>query len=278
MSYSKGEKVITQGVLDGVRFHIIERGTVSIFLGDAKLKSLSIGEYFGELCLLESHAPTATVVAESDVITITLDRAGFKRMLGDETVQNMIVANLKKYVFDPNSKDTPSSLLAKSSQPKDASSAAGLAKQMGGLAVRSMLRLCFECAGDSWFQRVARKHVSPSSACVWLPAAAAEAVPDAAPPVPSPQVGGSEPKGGKSMKIAGLARKNLTMLKELGVGMTGAVYLCKVITPDKPPMMAVAKMMNKMKMLRMNQVCLWRHCWFFIAARGCARQARPLPA
>ena len=30
MSYSKGEKIITQNVLEGVRFHIIERGTVRL--------------------------------------------------------------------------------------------------------------------------------------------------------------------------------------------------------------------------------------------------------
>lgn len=29
MSYRKGEKIITQGMLDGVRFHIIERGQVT---------------------------------------------------------------------------------------------------------------------------------------------------------------------------------------------------------------------------------------------------------
>ena len=34
---------------------------VSVFLGDQKIKSLTTGEYFGELCLLEGHAPTATV-------------------------------------------------------------------------------------------------------------------------------------------------------------------------------------------------------------------------
>lgn len=29
MSYRKGEKIITQGVSDGIRFHIIERGQAS---------------------------------------------------------------------------------------------------------------------------------------------------------------------------------------------------------------------------------------------------------
>lgn len=43
------------------------------------------------------------------------------------------------------------------------------------------------------------------------------------------------------LHLTGLARKNLTMLKELGVGMTGAVYLCKVQTSERSSMIAVVK-------------------------------------
>lgn len=43
------------------------------------------------------------------------------------------------------------------------------------------------------------------------------------------------------LHLKGLSRKNLTMLKELGVGMTGAVYLCKIQTSERSSMIAVVK-------------------------------------
>lgn len=61
------------------RAPLLRFSQVSIVLSEQKIKQLNPGDYFGELCLLEGQAPTATVVAETDVITITLDRAGGTR-------------------------------------------------------------------------------------------------------------------------------------------------------------------------------------------------------
>jgi CRP-like cAMP-binding protein len=47
--------------------------------------------HLGEVSVLEGSAPTATVLAMTDVQTISLDRAAFKRMLGDEVIAAMTV-------------------------------------------------------------------------------------------------------------------------------------------------------------------------------------------
>ena len=53
----------------------------------------------------------------------------------------------------------------------------------------------------------------------------------------------------------GLGRADLVAIKELGVGMTGQVYLCRVpVASGGKPVLAVVKVMSKVKMLRMNQV------------------------
>lgn len=56
------------------------------------------------------------------------------------------------------------------------------------------------------------------------------------------------------VKLAkGITRKDLVALKELGVGMTGNVYLARVPSASGAPTLAVVKVMSKVKMLRMNQ-------------------------
>ena len=76
-----------------MRFHIIEKGEVTVKLGDGRdVNKLRVGDYFGEVSVLESSPPTATVVALSDTQTVTLDRAAFKRMLGDEVIDALTEA------------------------------------------------------------------------------------------------------------------------------------------------------------------------------------------
>jgi protein kinase X len=52
-----------------------------------------------------------------------------------------------------------------------------------------------------------------------------------------------------------IGRRDLVALKELGVGMTGNVYLCRApVASGTGTALVVAKIMSKVKMLRMNQV------------------------
>ena len=46
------------------------------------MNRLRAGQYFGEISVLTGSAPTATLVALTDVRTDLVDRAAFRRMLG----------------------------------------------------------------------------------------------------------------------------------------------------------------------------------------------------
>ena len=60
---------------------------------------MGAGEYFGEVTLLEDDAaPSATVVANSDVDTVTLDRAAFLRLLGTEAAKAKFHLSMKQCV------------------------------------------------------------------------------------------------------------------------------------------------------------------------------------
>lgn len=107
-SFGKGEAIFTQGKPEGVKFHIVEKGEVSIKLSDGKeVNSLTVGGYFGEVSVLEGSAPTATVTATTDVQTISLDRAAFKRMLGDEIIAAMMVRRRRANYERPRRRTVP---------------------------------------------------------------------------------------------------------------------------------------------------------------------------
>ncbi len=63
------------------------------------MNRLTTGGYFGEVSVLEGSAPTANVIAMTDVTTITLDRAAFKRMLGDDVIAAMTAGAYTRPLF-----------------------------------------------------------------------------------------------------------------------------------------------------------------------------------
>jgi CRP-like cAMP-binding protein len=210
LAYARGDVIIAQGSLEGARFHIIDRGAVTVVVGGTAVATLGPGNYFGEVCILGGAVPTATVTAAEDgVRTIALDRAGFRRMLGDE-VQDALAAHMKTYVFEPGSSPA-------------APAPAGL---LGANAPASS-------------HSAAKRPPTAGVAQLTAEMAAAKMLADAATPALAPK----------------LARRDLVALKELGVGMTGNVYLCRVpVASGNGTALVVAKIMSKVKMLRMNQV------------------------
>ena len=199
LAYARGDVIIAQGSLEGARFHIIDRGTVTVTVGGAVVATLGPGSYFGEVCILGGAAPTATcTAAEDNVRTIALDRAGFRRMLGDD-VQDALASHMQTYVYEPGAAPAPAAALgAAPLASRNSADAAALAAGMEAVCLA-----------------------------------------DATPVLPKR-----------------ITRQDLTPLKELGVGMTGNVYLCRtpVAEAGKPPALVVVKVMSKVKMLRMNQV------------------------
>ena len=65
------------------------------------MNKLGEGKYFGEVTLLGDNAPSATVVANSDVDTVTLDSTAFSRLLGTETLKKSFSNSMQKCVPTP---------------------------------------------------------------------------------------------------------------------------------------------------------------------------------
>lgn len=85
----------------GDNFYIIESGTAEVRkreTGNKALKSLSKGDYFGELALLNDAPRAASVVAKDKMKIATLDKDGFQRLLGPVT--EIMIRN------DPTKMDT----------------------------------------------------------------------------------------------------------------------------------------------------------------------------
>ena len=75
-----GEAIVREGA-PGHHFYVIARGHVRVVKGDGVINELGEGDYFGEIALIRDVPRTASVVATTDVLTYTLDRAVFLRAL-----------------------------------------------------------------------------------------------------------------------------------------------------------------------------------------------------
>ena len=81
--FRPGDKICTEGE-EGHTFYVIRSGNVNVLQGGNKLCQLGAHDTFGEVALLHDHAKrTSTVVAATDVMTLTLSRDGFTAMFGD---------------------------------------------------------------------------------------------------------------------------------------------------------------------------------------------------
>ncbi|RHZ75674.1 hypothetical protein Glove_212g32 [Diversispora epigaea] len=85
-NYVDGEFIITQGD-PGEYFYILEQGQVSVSRIDENsieqnYPNLQVGDYFGELALLNDQPRQATVVARGPVRVAALNRDAFVRVLG----------------------------------------------------------------------------------------------------------------------------------------------------------------------------------------------------
>jgi len=203
-SFKAGETLIEQGNIDTARFHVIETGSVSVRIfspEEKQVNRLQVGDFFGELTLMKDQPPTASVVAVTPVDTLTLDRASFNRLLGDEEVKAMFSKRLTGYVFDERR--------FRQSIRNGRKSIAALVN-VGTNLLSSMMR------------KLGRTNKE-----------VAEAV-------------SAENLG------LGMTQADLVLLKELGVGMSGVAYLCRL--PKHKNRLVVVKIMKKSRLIRMNQV------------------------
>jgi small-conductance mechanosensitive channel/CRP-like cAMP-binding protein len=85
LPYAHGEAIVREGE-PGDSFYLIERGTVAVTIGAGDggtrmLTRMAAGDYFGEMSLLTGEPRSATVVAESDVAVLEVERADFESVL-----------------------------------------------------------------------------------------------------------------------------------------------------------------------------------------------------
>ena len=87
VSYGAGRMLVRAGT-PGLAFYVIVDGTAKVVRGrisSAKGRAtLRAGDFFGEMALLDGGPRTASVVAETPLTTVRVERAPFRRMLKDE--------------------------------------------------------------------------------------------------------------------------------------------------------------------------------------------------
>ena len=239
-SFAKGETVMRQGAFprDGsAAFHVIEKGEVSVRLNNGgEVNRLGVGQYFGEVSVLEGTAPTASVVALTDVATLALDRAAFTRALGDDVLRAM-ASFAKTYAYDEDPAADPRGV----GDPARLPSARAELQRTYELSV---LRRAGDPTGRRTRAEKAMRH-----------AAARERDAKAAPmrwtePFGDENAAPAETANAPRKTRSTISAADLTFHKELGVGMAGVVYLAKVKGTNAT---CCVKVMRKKKLLRLDQ-------------------------
>jgi CRP-like cAMP-binding protein len=75
-SFKAGEEIVKEGD-EGVGFYLITSGAVGVTRGGTQLNTLRVGDFFGEMVLLEHHRRTATVTASEPTECLVLLRSDF---------------------------------------------------------------------------------------------------------------------------------------------------------------------------------------------------------
>jgi CRP-like cAMP-binding protein len=69
----------------GDTFHVLLEGEAKVTRGGRRLNRLIPWDFFGEIALIDGGPRTASVVAETPVKTLTIDRSKFRKMLEEDT-------------------------------------------------------------------------------------------------------------------------------------------------------------------------------------------------
>ena len=253
-AFARGHAICVRGKAEGAKFHIIERGECTVELvGGKEINRLKPGDYFGEMAALQGAEPTATVVALTGVQTLSLDRDAFVRMLGPDVIDAMRVRTRNyHYATAQDRAKAPSTLprhLNATRQTTSPGVGTGAAARVGCdgagggmLAARAQLRranvsahVAHDTSGStggfgasSYLRRYAERRSSAA-------------------------------QGGETRAVrwrdgrgrATVCRRDLSFHKELGVGMSGEVYLA--LATNLSNAHCCVKVMSKRKLLRLDQ-------------------------
>jgi cAMP-dependent protein kinase regulator len=96
--FKAGETIIKEGNM-GDDFYMITEGKAKAYkiieFQQIAVMDYKVGSYFGEIALLKNEPRAATVIAETDLTVIYLDRQMFKRLLGP--LEEILKRNMASY-------------------------------------------------------------------------------------------------------------------------------------------------------------------------------------
>src|SRR6185437_3421090 len=81
--FASGATLVRAGD-SGRSFFVLLDGTAKVVRWGGRPRRLKMGDYFGEMALLDGAPRSADVVAETDVLALTIDRSGFTKLLSAE--------------------------------------------------------------------------------------------------------------------------------------------------------------------------------------------------
>lgn len=68
----------------GRSFYVLLDGTAKVVPPSGRSRRIGVGDYFGEMALLDGAPRSADVVAQGEVLALTIDRAPFAKLLRSE--------------------------------------------------------------------------------------------------------------------------------------------------------------------------------------------------
>ena len=78
--HAAGKEVVTEG-REGLGFHLILEGTVTVSREGQTLRSMGPGESFGDIALIDGGPRSATVVADTALLTLSITAWDFRPLL-----------------------------------------------------------------------------------------------------------------------------------------------------------------------------------------------------
>jgi CPA1 family monovalent cation:H+ antiporter len=81
--FAGGSAIVRTGD-PGRSFYVVLDGTAKVRRAGKRPVRLGAGEYFGEMALLDDAPRSADVVADGEVVALSIDRAGFVKLLRAE--------------------------------------------------------------------------------------------------------------------------------------------------------------------------------------------------
>ena len=82
--YMAGASLVKEGT-EGDAFYVIIEGLAKVVIGRRTINQLMPGDYFGEISLLDGGVRTASVVSETPLKVLVIDRKRFLKLLESES-------------------------------------------------------------------------------------------------------------------------------------------------------------------------------------------------